>query len=108
MENTAQKKIAGNAGAEVGETDTVSYNVKGTLTRFPKWGKRRKMEQTLRDCRIMASVEYGTVSISMRDKEGIMMTVRLDEMVELVAAALEAARHREAENPGKEVGEHGN
>lgn len=102
MENSTERKIIRNLNPNVGPTDGVSYGVKGTLTKFMEQKKRGRMIQTLLDCKIMASAECGTVSISMKDTKGIMMTVRLDEMIEVIAAALEAAKSNEMKDTKQE------
>lgn len=69
--------------------DKVVLSVKGVFTKFHK---TKGPKNTVDDCRILASVSEGIVSISMAQEKGVMLTVRLDEMVELVSQALEKAR----------------
>ena len=96
--------IKRNQNPEIGPMDGVECEVRGILTKFIEQKKRGKMVQSQHNCKIMASVETGTVSISMRRERGLMMTVRLDEMVALVAAALEAGKEtaEETSNDGQE------
>lgn len=69
--------------------DKVKYDVKGVFTKFHK---TKDPKNSINDCRILASVEEGIVSISMAQEKGVMLTVRFDEMVELISAALDKAR----------------
>ena len=69
--------------------DKVKYEVKGVFTKFRNG---RDPKNFINDCRILASVDEGIVSISMAQEKGVMLTVRFDEMVELITAALDKAR----------------
>ncbi len=91
MKNT-EKIINRNTDPEVGPLDGVTLEAKGSLTVFGTGEEEGTFSMELHDCKIMASVETGTFSISMRDACGIMMAVRIDEAVEVLAAALEIAR----------------
>lgn len=70
----------------------VASDGKGSLTIFGTGEDVGAFSAEIHDCKIMASVETGTFSISMRDDCGIMLAVRIDEAVEVLAAALEIAR----------------
>ena len=84
------KEIVNQANPTITDpSDKVKFEVKGVFTKFPK-GKDPK--NYVDDCRILASVEEGIVSISMAQEKGVMLTVRFDEMVELISQALEKAR----------------
>lgn len=69
--------------------DKVKYEVKGVYTKFHK---TKDPKNSVHDCRILASVEEGIVSISMAQEKGVMLTVRFDEMVELISSAIDKAR----------------
>lgn len=69
--------------------DKVKYDVKGVHTKFQK---NRAPKNSIHDCRILASVEEGIVSISMAQEKGVMLTVRFDEMLELMTEALKKAK----------------
>ncbi len=102
MENTreaktpAETEIRRNTDPKMGPTDGVECTVQGILTQFIEKRGKGVMRQSQTTCKILASVETGTISISMKNEKGLMMTVRLDEMVGLVAAALNVAREQEA------------
>lgn len=91
MENT-EKNINRNTDPEAGPLDGVTLTAKGSLTIFGTGEDVGAFSAEIHDCKIMASVETGTFSISMRDDCGIMLAVRIDEAVEVLAAALEIAR----------------
>lgn len=91
MENT-EKIIKRNTDPEVGPLDGMSLEAKGTLTVFGTGEEEGTFSMELHNCKIMASVETGTLSISMREECGIMMAVRIDEAIEVLAQALEIAR----------------
>ena len=82
-------------------TDKVKFEVKGVFTKFPK---NKDPKNSVNDCRILASVEEGIVSISMAQEKGVMLTVRFDEMVELISQALEKAREVAKGEGGNENG----
>ena len=83
--------------------DKVKYEVKGVFTKFHK---TRDPKNSVNDCRILASVEEGIVSISMAQEKGVMLTVRFDEMVELITAALDRAKElKNAEGGNGNAGE---
>ena len=69
--------------------DKVKYDIKGVYTKFQK---DRAPKNSVHDCRILASVEEGIVSISMAQEKGVMLTVRFDEMLELITEALNTAK----------------
>ena len=73
----------------VDPVDKIKFDVKGVYTRFVK---NRAPKNSIHNCRLLASVEEGIVSISMADEKGVMLTVRFDEMVELVSEALNKAK----------------
>ena len=79
--------------------DKVKYEVKGVFTKF---SKTRDPKNSINDCRILASVEEGIVSISMAQEKGVMLTVRFDEMVELITEALNKAKELKAVDGGNE------
>ena len=69
--------------------DKVKFEVKGVFTKF---SKNKVPKNSVNDCRLLASVSEGIVSISMAQEKGVMLTVRFDEMVELISQALEKAK----------------
>ena len=73
----------------VDPVDKIKFDVKGVHTRFIK---TRSPKNSIHNCRLLASVEEGIVSISMAEEKGVMLTVRFDEMVELVSEALNKAK----------------
>lgn len=79
--------------------DKVKYEVKGVFTKFQK---NRDPKNSVNDCRILASVEEGIVSISMAQEKGVMLTVRFDEMVELITAAFDKAKELKNVEGGNE------
>lgn len=79
--------------------DKVKFEVKGVFTKFHK---TKEPKNSINDCRILASVEEGIVSISMAQEKGVMLTVRFDEMVELVTQALEKAKELSKTTEGDE------
>lgn len=79
--------------------DKVKFEVKGVYTKFYK---AKDPKNSIHDCRILASVEEGIVSISMAQEKGVMLTVRFDEMVELVTQALEKAKEVNKTTEGEE------
>lgn len=81
----------------VDPADKVKYDVKGVYTKFQK---NIAPKNSVHDCRILASVEEGIVSISMAQEKGVMLTVRFDEMVELISEALKKAN--DLANPTEE------
>ena len=81
--------------------DKVKLEVKGVFTKFPK---NKDPKNYIDDCRILASVEEGIVSISMAKEKGVMLTVRFDEMVELVSQALEKAKETASNAGGNDNG----
>ena len=88
---------------EVDPADKVKFDVKGVYTRFVK---NRAPKNSIHECRLLASVEEGIVSISMAKEKGVMLTVRFDEMVELVSEALNKAK--EVRNTKGEESDGGN
>ena len=80
-------------------TDKVKFEVKGVFTKFQK---NKDPKNYIGDCRILASVEEGIVSISMAQEKGVMLTVRFDEMVELITQALEKAKEVSQNTGGDE------
>lgn len=81
--------------------DKVKFEVKGVYTKFHK---NKDPKNSINDCRILASVEEGIVSISMAQEKGVMITVRFDEMVELITQALEKAKEVNQNAGGAENG----
>ena len=73
--------------------DKVKYDVKGVYTKFQK---NRAPKNSIHECRLLASVEEGIVSVSMAQEKGVMLTVRFDEMLELITEALNKAREVKA------------
>ena len=87
---------------KVDPVDKVKFDVKGVHTRFMK---TRSPKNSIHNCRMLASVEEGIVSISMAEEKGVMLTVRFDEMVELVSEALNKAKEvRKAEGENNNAG----
>lgn len=83
------EKTTQNIAADVEPADKVKYDIKGVFTKFQK---NRDPKNSVHDCRILASVEEGIVSVSMAQEKGVMLTVRFDEMLELLTEALNKAR----------------
>ena len=81
--------------------DKVKFEVKGVFTKFHK---TKDPKNSIHECRILASVEEGIVSISMAQEKGVMLTVRFDEMVELITQALEKAKDVNKNEGGNENG----
>ena len=75
--------------ADVEPADKVKYDVKGVFTKFQK---NRAPKNSIHECRLLASVEEGIVSVSMAQDKGVMLTVRFDEMLELLTEALNKAK----------------
>lgn len=101
MKENEATNIKRNRDPAIGPIDGVSCIVKGCLTKFTTKEGPSSMKQSFTDCKLMASFETGTVSISMRGSKKIMMTVRLDEMAELLHSAFDAAREVDESNKGE-------
>lgn len=84
----------------VGPADGVELHAKCVLTKFAvnKKGLAGISSQEVADCKIMASFDIGTVSISIPGKAK-MVSVRIDE---LMAVLMEAAAVAGAQAPGGE------
>lgn len=88
-------------GADGGPADAVSLDVQATNTKFRGAGQRRRMtKQRTVAANIKASVEIGVVSISDRNND-VMLTVRLEDMTAVLAAAYAAAKEVEECNSAK-------
>lgn len=81
--------------SRVGARDGVSMRVNCFMAEFAEdaEGKKIVSESGLHEAIILASYENGTVSISDR-VSGVMLSVRIDEMMALMAAAADAAAGR--------------
>lgn len=78
---------------DVEPADKVKHDIKGVYTKFQK---NRAPKNSIHECRVLASVEEGIVSISMAHEKGVMLTVRFDEMLQLLTDALDKARETKA------------
>ena len=85
-----------------GPPDGVGAVVKCAITVFdyPVEGNAEKIVsgQTDMDCKILCSFDEGVISFSMQDA-GLMLTVRMDELMAIMKAAADAAKEFEASLP---------
>lgn len=80
-----------------GPLDGVSLKANCVVTDFQNQGRAVKIKkQKVLPCSIKASYEIGTVSISVRDRK-FMVAVRLDEMMEILREAAQAATEQKKE-----------
>ena len=91
--NNNEKTTQYTTTPDVEPADKVKYDVKGVYTKFQK---NRAPKNSIHECRLLASVEEGIVSVSMAQEKGVMLTVRFDEMLELITEALNKAREVKA------------
>ncbi len=94
-----------------GPLDGVGLNCNAVHTKFGgKGSKRRIVKQSNTNANIKASVETGVVSISDRQRN-IMLTVSIQDMTMVLAAAFDAAKEveekcqKEISEPAKDVGD---
>lgn len=77
--------------------DAVSLDVECMRTRFAGTGSRRRIKKKVKvPANIKASVTLGVVSITDRSSD-TMVTVRIEDMAAIMAAAYEMSRREEAE-----------
>jgi len=103
-EGTIRRVTAGQ-----GTPDGVELMAKCTITNFTVKNKEVTGigSQALTNCKMMASFENGTVSISVRSKRPFMVSVRLDEMMALLKEAADYHLEtvpREGEGGGAQEG----
>ncbi len=89
---------------KMGPLDGVSLDTKGVFTRFStnENGERGIEDQYQHDVIIRASYETGTASVTIRELD-VMVTVRIDELMEILAAAASAASEQLARQKGEQA-----
>ena len=90
-----------------GIEDGVEVYVNSTVTHFNRKGGKvtgiNGMDMV--PCKMLASFDTGVLSISLRKGKAMMVSVRIDEVMELLKAAVEAAGAGEAQGGGEAADE---
>ena len=103
MENQ-EKVVTGVEDIKDGPADGVSMETQGTYTKFAGLNKNRRIvKQNVCPVGIKASIELGVVSISDRAHD-VMLTVTMEDMTRIMAAAYERAASKDKEGKECQVG----
>lgn len=85
-----------------GPTDGIEAHIQGMFTKFTEPSKANTtFTNEVCKCKILASLSDGTVSISMKDAKGIMVSVRMDELAYVIRKAIEVAKEIQSKKEQK-------